>query len=343
MNKKGKYYELYNQGNLNNDGLKKKKSSFNESSYSIENKLSEISLRRKNSVDDIINKNELSTKESIKKLFSSNKGNNYMKYFLFWMYLFFIEWWFFNIKWINIWLGSNALSNKDLNKTRKEGIKYGIIIFLTSILTFIIEYYRFWSFSLYGEKLINYFKRKIFHKFLGVNLSFYDINSNTPSELVSKVNLKNSAINGVVLSLFNMILKCIGNFTVSTILGFVFKHKLTLINLAFILLIVIINYYSAVLNEEDENNKLNNKYGDVISENLSGVLTIFSFNSQENSIKQCEKEVYKGSENYFKFVTLNGLFFGLTIFIAFIVYCIIYYSSVELIIKGSSSFSKIIK
>ena len=25
MNKKGKYYELYNQGNLNNYGLKKKK------------------------------------------------------------------------------------------------------------------------------------------------------------------------------------------------------------------------------------------------------------------------------------------------------------------------------
>ena len=81
------------------------------------------------------------------------------------MYLFFIEWWFFNIKWINIWLGSNALSNKDLNKARKEGIKYGIIIILTSILSFIIEYYRFWYFSLFGEKLINDFKRKIFQNF----------------------------------------------------------------------------------------------------------------------------------------------------------------------------------
>lgn len=140
-----------------------------------------------------------------------------------------------------------------------------------------------------------------------------------------------------------MIIECIGNFTVSTILGLVYEYKLTLINLAFIPLIVIINYYSAVLSEEDENYKLNNKYGDVISENLSGVLTIFSFNSQENSIKQCEKEVYKWSENYFIFVTLNDLFFGLTIFIAFIVYCIIYYSSVELIIKDSSSLSKIIK
>ena len=343
MNKKGKYYELYNQGNLNNDGLKKKKSSFNESSYSIENKLSEISLRRKNSVDDIINKNELSTKESIKKLFTSNKGNNYMKYFYLGCICALLSGGFSILNGLIFGYGTNALSNKDLNKARKEGIKYGIIIFLTSILSFIIEYIRFWSFSLFGEKLINDFKRKIFHKFLGVHLSFYDINSNTPGELVSKVNLKTSAINGVVLSLFSMILECIGNFTISTILGFVYEYKLTLINLAFIPLIVFINYYSAVLTEEDENNKLNNKYGDVISENLSGVLTIFSFNSQENSIKQCEKEVYKGSENYFKFATLNGLFFGLTMFIAFIVYCVIYYSSAEFIIKGSSSFSKVIK
>jgi hypothetical protein len=61
--------------------------------------------------------------------------------------------------------GTNALLNKDLNKTRKEGIKYGIIIILTSILSFIIEYYRFWYFSLFGEKLINDFKRKIFQNF----------------------------------------------------------------------------------------------------------------------------------------------------------------------------------
>ena len=61
--------------------------------------------------------------------------------------------------------GTNSLSNKDLNKARKEGIKYGIIIFLTSILSFIIEYYRFWYFSLFGEKLINDFKRKIFQNF----------------------------------------------------------------------------------------------------------------------------------------------------------------------------------
>ena len=344
MNKKGKYYELYNQGNLNNYyELNKKKMSFNELTYSIEKKSSEISLRRKNSVDDIINNNQLSTKESIKKLFSTNQGNHYMKYFYLGCICALLSGGFSILSGLIFGYGTNALSNKDLNKVRKEGIKYGIIIFIISILTFIIEYLRFYSFSIFGEKLINDFKRKIFHKFLGVHLGFYDINSNTPGELVSKVNLKTSAINGVVLSLFSMIIECIGNFLVSIILGLIYEYKLTLINLSFIPFIVFINYYSAVLTEEDEINKLNNKYGDVISENLSSILTIFSFNAQENSIKNFKKEVYKGSEKYFKFASLSGFFFGLTMFIAFLVYCAIYYSSVEFIIKGSSSFSKVIK
>ena len=199
MNKKGKYYELYNQGNLNNYyELNKKKMSFNELTYSIEKKSSEISLRRKNSVDDIINNNQLSTKESIKKLFSTNQGNHYMKYFYLGCICALLSGGFSILIGLIFGYGTNALSNKDLNKVKKEGIKYGIIIFIISILTFIIGYLRFYSFSIFGEKLINDFKRKIFHKFLGVHLGFCDINSNTPGELVSKVNLKTSAINGVV-------------------------------------------------------------------------------------------------------------------------------------------------
>ena len=72
---------------------------------------------RKNYVDDIINKNELSTKESIKKLFSSNKENNYMKYFYLGYICSLLNGGFSILN--GFCYNTNALLNKDLNKIRK--------------------------------------------------------------------------------------------------------------------------------------------------------------------------------------------------------------------------------
>ena len=343
MNLKGKYYELYNQGTINSTyKMNSQKSSFRNSSY-IENNNSALSLGRKSSIENIIDDNKLSMSEGIKKLFYPNNKNNYMKYFYIGCITSFLSGGLSIINGLIFGYGTNALTNKNVKKARDEGLKYGIILFITSMLSIIIEYIRFLDFSMFGEKLVNDFKVKIFHKYLSLHLSFFDLPSNSPGELVSQVNLKTSAINGVVLSLFSMIIECIGNFSFSTILGLIYEYKITLINLSFIPFVILLNYYSAVLTEEDENLKLNNKYGDVISENLSAVLTIFSFNAQENSINHCKNEVYKGSENYFKFSSLSGLFYGLTLLIAYLDYTAIYYSSGKFLLNKSTTISKIIK
>ena len=105
--------------------------------------------------------------------------------------------------------GIDVLSNEDLEKVKKGGYKYGIYHFILGFVILAIEFFRYYYFEILGENLVKFFKSKIFDFFLKIHLGYFDKVENTPGNLVSKINIKTSKINGTILSLPYIFIKWI--------------------------------------------------------------------------------------------------------------------------------------
>ena len=250
-----------------------------------------------------------------------------------------------SIVYLGLILGDSIdkITNQDLDIVKKEGIKYSkIILIFTSISTF-IDFVRFFSLEYLGDKLSTNFKSKIFKMFLQMHMSFFDSKNNSPGNLVSEMNLKTSAINDAVLSLLSSLIQCIADFFAATVIGFIYSWKMTLINSGFIPIIFIINYLHTSYLSFLEKESLNNNFGNIISETLCNLTTVFSFNCQNYMIKKFQNEIDKETKNIYKKCFISGFLQGLVNCIIFLDYGVCFYYTGLDVIKNELSLENFLK
>ena len=350
MKLKGKYYNLYNQGKMNSEkeneelNSTKNENSISNQSLNLSNKLSFYSnLSKQNSLFSLKSFTVEGSEEnkSIKDFLQILK--NFKCLLLLGISMSFISGCITVFVGCLLGAGINAISGDDLDAVKKNGIKYGLYMLIMIFVGTLIEYFRYYSFDSLGEKLVFEFKEKIFDKYLGMHMGYFDLKGNTPGKLVSNMNIKTAAINGIILSLISMIIQSIGNFISSNILGFIYDWRLTLFNLAFIPFIILANLLYTIIASSEEAEKMDNSYGDLISEYLSNMLTIYSFNAEEKCKKEFEKVIKHNNKNSLKYSHLGGLFYGLTLCIIFFDYSLTFYMAGKFYLNNSLTLENFLK
>ena len=332
MEAKGKYYEIYNN-ELANDISGKQNDENKENEYEDEEEEETTMLEKIN--QEPLFKNKKSINDSNEISLNENKKSNYNKFYQIikkYNKLLFIGVIFsflsgISIVYLGLILGKSidSITNNNLDIVKEEGIKYSKIILIFSSISVSIDFVRFYSVEFLGDKLNSYFKLKIFKMYLQMHMGYFDSKKNSPGKLVSEMNMKTSTINDAVLSLLSSLIQCIGDFIAATIIGFIFSWKMTLINSGFIIIIFLINYLHSSYLSSLEKESLNNNYGNILSETLSSLTTVFSFNCQNHMFELFEKEVNKETNNLYRKCFISGLLQGLVNCMIFLDYGICFY------------------
>ena len=331
MEKKGKYYEIYNNEILNNNNSKHNNGEElseeeetndekpNEEFISNETKNEE---EKSNSSEDILERN-------LNDKFNYNKFVIIIKEYKLLLIISILFSFLSGLSLVSLGLilgkSIDKITNKDLNIVKNEGIKYSKIVFLYTIISTFIDFIRFFSIELLGDKLNTNFKLKIFKMYLQMHMSYFDSKEHAPGKLVTEMNLKTSAINDAVLTLLSSLIQCFGDFIAATIIGFIYSWKMTLINSGFIPIIFLINYLHSSYLSFLEKQSLNNNFGNILSETLLNLSTVFSFNCQNHMLNLFENEINKETNNLYQKYILSGFLQGLVESIIFLDYGICFY------------------
>ena len=334
IEKGGKYCQIYK------DEISKASKNLEEESLNSENSISTSLEDEAKSIEEIDEKlisdeNENSSEEKINENISENKKSifnkfievlNEYKVLLITGVLFsFLSG--VSIVILGLILGKSIdkITNPDLDIAKREGIKYSKIILIFTLISTFIDFIRFYSVELLGDTLSTNFKSKIFIMYLGMHMGYFDQKENSPGKLVNEMNMKTSTINDAVLSLLSSLIQCCGDFVSATIIGFIYSWKMTLINTCFIPVIFVINYVHSSYLSSIEKESLNNNFGNIMSETLCNLTTVYSFNCKKHMMNLFENEVNKDLNNLYMKCFISGILQGLVECIIFIDYGTCFY------------------
>ena len=210
-------------------------------------------------------------------------------------------------------LNSNY-KTKRYDDSRKYSIIYLILAFLDTIMNFLSN----WLLYALGIKLAKYYRNQAMKKYLSFHLSYYDLERNSPGTI-----LTNMSLNTVQMKM--IIQYALGSFVISfaiiitcLIIGCIYEYRLTLITIAFLPFIMIINLLRKVAMPNDKKKSLRNlEAGAIISGCFTNTKTIFAYNFQKKAL-----ELYlDANANILKQQVINefinGIIVGITLFANF--------------------------
>ena len=181
----------------------------------------------------------------------------------------------------------NLLSIDDPDKIKKTGLKWCFahlgMAFIIGISAFIKLYYLEGLGALITSKM----RKKVLRKYLELHVGYYDINSNSPGGLLTKLSIDTTQIAPIILSIFNALFCTIGSLITALIFDYIYDWKLTLIITCYIPFIILsqvlmTNYRE---NGRDVNKEIRIKAGSFLSECVNNSKTIFSFNFERHAIE----------------------------------------------------------
>ena len=127
-------------------------------------------------------------------------------------------------------------------------------------------------------------KKKVIKKYLELHMGYFDIRSNSPGALLTKLSIDTSQIDSLILNIVGGIMTVISTYLISIILGLQYDWKITLI----LALFVPISVYGMMKKDDYQDNgtefnkKSQIKAGSFLSEYVINTKTFFSFNFQKS-------------------------------------------------------------
>ena len=237
-------------------------------------------------------------------------------------------------------LSSIALKSiSQINSNSQNVVNHFSYIFLAiGIGTGITYYIKNYYFLLVGEKICLKIKKIMFHKFITMDMGFYDKKENNPGKLMSFLETETYTFHGALLNVIVEIIQVICCLIVGLGLGFAYGYITTLIILAFFPFIFLAGYFHLKFKKYIDNcdDEADISSYDYLSQLITSPKTIISYNAQKES-----KEIFRSllhnenkSKIYFKSF-LCGLCFGTAFFISFLDYAVVVHFSELLILNGT--------
>ena len=179
-------------------------------------------------------------------------------------------------------------------------------------------------------------RKSIYEKYLSLQIGYFDLPDNTPGSLLTKLSTDSTKINGVALSMVGISVQSIVMLLIGIILGFYYDWRLSLINIGFIPLILFNSamHFKMQAGYTNADRSLEIEAGAILSESVINTKTIFSYNMQSTVVKLYTKIITSKSKDLSCQAITNGLFFGFSQFIVFIIYAVLFYAGGQFMAKG---------
>ena len=206
----------------------------------------------------------------------------------------------------------NALSSGEPAKLTSQSYKYFTIYMVLGIIGGLTIFIRMWKLQNLGLIISIKIKKKIIEKYLELHMSFFDIDTNSPGSLATKLAIDSNQLDSLVLDLLGGILSCTSSLLLSFILGAVYNIYCTLVLYAFLPFII---YGMVKKGDYKDNGRESNKLlkieaGNILSESVVNIKTIFSFNFQKRALELYANILNIEKKQFLKSALMQGFCVG---------------------------------
>ena len=234
----------------------------------------------------------------------------------------------------------NALSLENTDKLKKEGLKWALLHLFLAVFSAITIFLKIWKLEGLGAVITARMRKAVFLKYSELHMGYYDIDSNSPGGLLTKLSIDTTQISPLILTIFGSVLSTSGALIAALIMGMIYVWKLSLIIFAFIPFIAM---STVLMGEYRENGRKKNKdirieAGSILSECVINTKTIFSFNFQSHAVKMYTDILKKETKAYLKDSIMLGFLIGIGTFILFSSHSVIFKCSIKFIRKRTLTY-----
>ena len=229
----------------------------------------------------------------------------------------------------------NGMNSIYQNVRYNDGLKYGLFLLFFAFLQGLGNILMNWQFMVLGAYLIKKYRKKIFEKYLQIDMSYFDLEINSPGSLITRLSMDTTQLNSLLLSILGSSLSSISIFIVGFILGCIFEYRLTLILLIFIAFLVLSMILRRILNNNNSIKGMKAKIeaGGIFSECVSNTKTIYSYNFQKKAVELYMEFIDFLKKKYMLDSFISGLFIGLGQFCIFAAHSTVLYAAKIFILK----------
>ena len=181
----------------------------------------------------------------------------------------------------------NSLSETNKEKREKDTNIWGSFYMVDAVLIAIFMYFKLYSLEVISSFLTANLRKKIFKKYLELQMKFFDEVENSPGALLTKLSMDTIQLNSVVQMIIGDLFHSFGSLFTGIILAIYYDWRLTLISFAFIPFIIGSNLLVSLTKRSGRKSykKMNVEAGSILSESVINTKTIFSFNFQKKQLK----------------------------------------------------------
>ena len=230
----------------------------------------------------------------------------------------------------------NGLNSKYETVRYDKGLKYSIIFLILSFIQGLGNFLMIWKFFSIGCTLCRNYRKKVLRKYLQVHISFFDITSNSPGALLTRLSIDTMQLNALVISILGTTVQCGFIIILGIILGCIYEYRLTLVMFCFVPFIVASTVIRRSINNGSNKFgvKANVEAGGVLSECVTNTKTIYSFNFQNYAVEMYMDILEYCRKQFFRDALISGFFIGLGQFCMFAANATVFALSKKYILDG---------
>ena len=230
----------------------------------------------------------------------------------------------------------NGLNSKYQTVRYDKGLKYSMIFLLFAFLQGVGNFLMIWKFFSIGCTLCRNYRKKILRKYLEMHISFFDITSNAPGALLTRLSIDTMQLNSLVMTIVGTTVQCGFIAVLGLILGCIYEYRLTLVMFCFVPFIVASTVIRRSINNGSNKFgvKANVEAGGILSECVTNTKTIYSFNFQQHAVEMYMDVLEYCRKQFFRDALISGFFIGLGQFCIFAANATVFAMSKKYILDG---------
>ena len=230
----------------------------------------------------------------------------------------------------------NGLNSKYETVRYDKGLKYSMIFLAFAFLQGAGNFLMIWKFFSIGCTLCRNYRKKILRKYLEMHISFFDITSNAPGALLTRLSIDTMQLNALVMTIVGTTVQCGFIAVLGLILGCIYEYRLTLVMFCFVPFIVASTVIRRSINNGSNKFgvKANVEAGGILSECVTNTKTIYSFNFQQHAVEMYMDVLEYCRKQFFRDALVSGFFIGLGQFCMFAANATVFAMSKKYILDG---------
>ena len=235
---------------------------------------------------------------------------------------------------------TNAFSLEEPSRVRKEGLKWALLHLVIAFVSGFCIFLKIWKLDGLGSVITSKMRKKVLQKYLELHVGYFDINTNSPGGLLTKLSIDTTQLSSLILSIFGAVISTSGAIITALVIGFIYDWKLSLIICCFIPFIVMFTVLMGNYRENgrEGNKKIRIEAGSVLSECVINTKTIFSFNFQEQAIEIYRNILQKETKAHLKDSIMLGLLIGGGVFVLFASHSVVYKCAIKFMRKRTLTY-----